>query len=172
MLTRQQKEELVAEVSEQIRTAKSTVFADYRGTGVNELNALKKDLRKEGVILRVMKKTLITRAANDAGVEFDAKPLDGQVAIVISMDDEVAAAKILADYGKETEKMTLLGGILGSSVLSQEQVVALSKIPSRDELRARLVGALKSPISGFVNAMAGNIRGFVQVLKAIEEKKA
>jgi large subunit ribosomal protein L10 len=72
---------------------------------------------------------------------------------------------------KVNENLKIVGGLLGKSILSKEEVVALSKLPSKEELLAKLVGTLNAPVSGFVNVLAGNLRGLVQVLKAVGESK-
>jgi large subunit ribosomal protein L10 len=120
-----------------------------------------------------LKKTLLNIALKDAGVEVDARALDGQVGVAFSQD-EVAAAKVIADFQKANKDVTLTieGGALGSKSLSANEVKALAKLPSQDELRAKLVGTLQAPIAGFVRTLSANLSGLVQVLKAIEEKKA
>ena len=108
----------------------------------------------------------------DAGIEMDITKMEGQIAIAVSSNDEVEAAKIIAKAAKANENLKIAGGVLGSKVLSQEEVIALSKLLSKEDLLAKLVGSLKSPISGLANVLAGNMRGLVQVLKAISESKA
>ena len=120
-----------------------------------------------------MKKTLLNIALKNAGVEVDARALEGQVGVAFS-HDEVAAAKVIADFQKAHKEVTLSieGGALGTKALSALEVKALSKLPSQDEMRAKLVGTLQAPIASFVRVMGGNLSGLVQVLKAIEGKKA
>ena len=113
----------------------------------------------------------MNRALKDAGIEMDAKKLEGQVAIAVSSKDEVAAAKIIAKLAKVNENLKIVGGILGTKELSVEEVNALAKLPTKEELLAKLVGTLNAPASGFVNVLAGNMRGFVTALQAIADKK-
>ena len=171
MQTRQQKEQLVKDLAEKIKDSKAAVFSDFKGLTVKKLTDLRRELREHGVDFQVLKKTLITIALRDAGIEMDAKNLSGQIAVAVSVGDEVEAAKIIAKAAKANDNLKIVGGLLGKSVLTDEEVVALSKLPGKDELLAKLVGTLNAPVSGFVNVLAGNIRGLVQVLKAVSEVK-
>jgi large subunit ribosomal protein L10 len=101
--------------------------------------------------------------------------MDGQLAAIFGYEDEVAPAKVVDTFLADKEnagKIAFLGGVLEGRFIDKDQVTALAKIPSREELYAKLVGSMNAPVSGFVNALAGNLRNLVGVLKAIEEKKA
>lgn len=173
MLTKNQKIELVKGLTEKIKDAKSAIFVDFKGLKVKDLTELKKSLRAEKVEYIVVRKTLLDIALKNAGIEgVSIKGMDGQVAISISNADEVAAAKIIDIFAKTNENIKFLGGILGNQILSAAQVKALAKIPSKEQLLGQLVGTLNAPISGFVNVLAGNLRGLVQVLNAVKEQKA
>lgn len=170
MQTKNQKKEIVKDMASKAKEAKSVVFSDFKGVKVKDLTQLKKELRKEGVDFKVAKKTLINIAFKEAGIEIDTRKMEGQVAVSISSQDEVAAAKIIEKFAKTNQNLKILGGILESKFMSIEQVKALAKLPSKEELLGKLVGTIQAPISGFVNVCAGNIRGLVQVLKGISEK--
>lgn len=171
--TKQQKELLISEVTEKIKDSKALVFANFKGVSVKNITTIRKELRKSGSSWQVMKKTLLNIALKNAGVEVDARALEGQVGVAFS-HDEVAAAKTIADFQKSNKDVTITieGGALGNKALSASEVKALAKLPSQDELRAQLVGTLQAPISSFVRVLGGNLSGLVQVLKAIEGKKA
>jgi len=134
--------------------------------------ALRKELMERKIDMKVLKKTLLSIALKDAGIEMDARKLEGQIAVAVSQEDEVEAAKIIAKVAKANKNLKIVGGLLGKEILSQEEVIALSKLPSKVELLGKLVGTLERPISGFVNVLAGNLRELVQVLKAVGESKA
>lgn len=169
--TKVQKEVIVKDLVEKLKSSKAVVFSDYKGLNVKDMTTLRRDLRAEGVDLKVLKKTLMQIALKDAGIEMDVKKLEGQIAIAVSSRDEVAAAKIIAKLAKVNENLKIAGGILGTKELSAEEVNALAKLPSKEELLAKLVGTLNAPVSGFVNVLAGNMRGLVTVLKAVADKK-
>ena len=98
--------------------------------------------------------------------------MEGQLAFVYGGEDEVSAAKIISKLGKDNENLKMLGGVLEGKAMDQAEITALSKLPSKDELLAKVVGSLKAPISGFVNVLGGNLRGLVYTLKAIKEQKS
>ncbi len=173
MQNKQQKQTIVAEVAKKIRASKALVFANFQGVAVKDITTVRKELVKSGSGWQVLKKTLLNIALKEAGVDVDARKMEGQIGVAFS-HDEVAAAKVLVEFAKahDAVPLTIQGGTLGAKELSVNEVKALAKLPSRDELRAILVGTLQAPIAGFVRVLGGNLRGLVQVLKAIEEKKA
>ena len=171
MQTKQQKEVLVAQVADKARAAKALVFADFKGLPVKDLTVLKRELRATHSEWLVLKKTLLNIALEQAGIKVNARDLGGQVAIIFS-SDEVSAAKVIAPFAKKNDKVRIAGGALGSVALSIEEVQALAKLPSQDELRAQLVGTLQAPIAGFVRTLSANISGFVRVLQAVADQKA
>jgi large subunit ribosomal protein L10 len=172
MLTKQQKIELVKDLTEKIKAAKAAIFVDYKGLKVKDSTSLKKSLRAEGVDYVVVRKTLLDLAFKNAGIEgLDVKELEGQIALSLSNTDEISGAKIIDTFAKTNENVKMIGGILGKQLMDADQVKALAKIPSKEELLAKLVGTLNAPVSGFVNVLAGNLRSLVQVLKAVSETK-
>lgn len=172
MLTRSQKEEVVKDLTEKIKASKSIVFADYSGVKTNDINELKSRLKKEGTNLRVIKKKLVDLSLKNAKIEIDIKSLPGQLAITISDNDEVAPARVLSKFAKENENLKILGGVLGVKGMSAKEVSDLAKLPSKEEMLAKLVGTLNAPLTGLVNVLSGNTRGLVTVLKAIADSKA
>ena len=169
-----QKKEILSNLKEKIKNSKSMVFAGFNALGVKDNESLRDQLRNEKSEYYVAKKTLLNRALKDNSLDINVRDFDGKVAAIFSYEDEVAPAKIIGNFRKDKEKenkIFFLGGILEGKLLSKEQVEALAKLPSKHELYAKMVGSLNAPISGFVNALAGNLRNLVNVLKAIEEKK-
>ena len=172
---KQQKQDILSSLSEKIKKSKSVVFAGFNALGVKDNEVLRAKLLQENSEYYVAKKTLINRAFKDSKIEgLDTRQFDGKLATIFSYEDEVAPAKIIGEFRKDkekTDKIFFLGGILENKLLSKEQVEALSQLPSKTELYAKMVGSLNAPISGFVNVLAGNLRNLVGVLKAISEKK-
>lgn len=169
-----QKGEIFRNLNEKIKKSKSMVFAGFNAFGVKDNENLRAQLRKENSEYYVAKKTLMNLAFKENKIDINIRDFDGKVAAIFSYEDEVAPAKVLGEFrkGKDKEaKIFFLGGILEGRLLSKQEVEALSVLPSKTELYAKLVGSLNAPISGFVNVLAGNIRNLVNVLKAIEEKK-
>lgn len=168
-----QKQEILRNLTERIKKSKSIIFTGFNALGVKDNEALRSKLRAENGEYYVAKKTLLERALKEQGItNLETKTLDGKIAAVFSYGDEVASAKVVDIFRKDKEdKIFFLGGILEGNLLSKSEVESLAKLPSKQELYAKLVGSLNAPVSGFVNVLAGNLRGLVTVLKAIEEKK-
>lgn len=171
MLKRQQKESIVKNLTKEFKNSKATVFTDYRGLKASEMNALKKELKKEGTNLDVIKKSLISLSLKNAKMGVDVKDMQGQLAVTISKEDEVVPAKILSKFSESNENLKILGGTLGSESMTVDEVLNLAKLPGKEELLAKVVGSLNAPISGFVNVLNGNTRSLVNVLKAIGGNK-
>lgn len=171
MQTRAQKEAIVKDLAAKLKASKAVVFSDFKGMTTKDMTALRREMRSEGLDFGVFKKTLIDIAIKDAGLEMIVNDLDGQIAVAVSDKDEVAAAKIISKFGKANENLKIVAGILGDKAISKEEVAALAKLPSKEELLAKFVGTINAPVSGFVNALAGNLRNLVQVLKAVSDSK-
>jgi len=170
--TRVQKEVALEGLNTKIEKSKGVVFAKYMGLTVNEIQELRGKLKEENSEMIVAKKRLIGLMLEKAGYEKDAaKDMDGGVAVVFGYEDEVAPAKVLADFAKEHDLVGFHGGILEGNYIDAATVTELSKLPSKAELLAKLVGSLKSPSTGFVNVLSGNLRGLVQVLNQVREQK-
>ena len=172
MQTKLQKKSLIKDWSGKIKTAKAVVFSNFKGFPVKEMMALRKELRNAGVEMKVLKKTLMTIALKDAGLDVDARKMEGQISLAVSQEDEIAAAKIVFQAAKKNENLKIVGGLLGQKEMTAQEVNALATLPSKEQLLAKLVGSLNAPVSGFVNVLAGNLRGLVQALKAIGENKS
>jgi len=137
-----------------------------------QADGLREKASQSGVEVFVAKKTLLDIAAKEAGLEgVDPKQFSGSILTAVAQD-EVSAAKLLNELTKENEDVQLVAGVLEGKGIDAEEVAQLASLPGKEELLAKLVGSLNSPVSGFVNALAGNVRGLVTVLSAIQEKKA
>jgi len=170
MLTRPQKEQVVKDLSAKIKDGKVLIFSDYAGTTVAKMKDLRSELRKTDSSYKITKKKLIDLALKDAGIEASVLDLEGQIGIAIGKGDEVSAAKVLAQFAKANKNFKILQGVLENKVISGKEVMSLAMLPNKDQLLAKLVGTINAPISGFVNALAGNLKNLVGVLKAISEK--
>ncbi len=170
--TRKDKEVIVANVADKFRRMKAASFMSVSGYTMEHANALREKARENGAEVFVAKKTLIALAAKEAGIDgVDAKVLQGSILTAISFNDEVTSAKILKDFAKDNESMKIVAGILEGKPLSGKEVEYLASLPSKEQLYAQFVYTLNGPVSGFVNVLAGNIRGLVTVLGAIKDQK-
>lgn len=149
----QQKQQMVADLSEKLKSAAAGVFVDYCGLTVEEDTILRNKMREAGVEYTVIKNTLTKRAANEAGyTEFD-EILNGPTALALSFDDVVAPARVIADFAKDHDVFEIKAGFMDGRAMSLEEVTALSKIPSKDTLYAMLAGGLNATISGLARAI-------------------
>ncbi len=170
--TKKLKEQIVSGLVDKIKQAKSVVIANQEGLTVNASQELRQKCREQNVEFIAVKKTLLDLALQEIGLnDSNVKSMLGSLAIAISIDDEVAPAKILKEFAKTHEQVAFTGGLLEGSLISLEEVTRLSELPSKLELYAKIVGSIKAPITGFVNVLAGNLRGLVNVLNAIKETK-
>jgi large subunit ribosomal protein L10 len=170
-ITREQKEKLVEEIVEKIKDSKSLVFADYRGLTVEEMTDVRRQLRAKGVELKVLKQTLFEIAAGKAGAEIDMSVMKDHPVAIAFGKDEVEPAKVIYDFNKKTEKLAMVGGALSGKSISMDELKALATMPSREEMYAKIVGSLASPLRGVVNVLQGNLRGLVSVLNQVAESK-
>jgi large subunit ribosomal protein L10 len=138
---------------------------------MDDANALRKKGRDVGVEVMIAKKTLLNRALEKNGFTIAPEALEGSILTTIGFDDEVVAAKLMAEFAKDRETIQIVGGILEGKFVGTDAIKQLSKLPSREVLLAKLVGSLQAPISGFVNVLAGNLRSLVYVLNAIKATK-
>ena len=173
--TKQQKEIILRDLDAKLAQSKAVVFASFNNLTVRDTEELRGQLLEEQGEFLAIKKTLLGRALNNIQLteQPNVREFDGQVAIVFAYGDQVLPAKLLQKFQKTHEdKIAFLGGILDGQFLSAADVQSLANLPSTLELQARLVGALNAPVSGFVNVLAGNLRGLVTVLQAVADQKA
>jgi large subunit ribosomal protein L10 len=171
-VSKQQKKGILADLSEKIQKSKSIFFVRNLGLSVQDLQKMRSLLRKEGNMYRVAKKTLIKKAANEvSNIELPDSVLSGAVGVAFSVEDELSAIKIVANFSKTSDKIELVGGIFEGKVLSQEEVVALSQIPGKEELIAKFLGSLQAPLSGFVGVGNQLVSGFVRALDGYREQR-
>jgi len=170
--TRAQKESSLKDLQDKFSRMKAAVMINFFGLKVSEVTQMRNLLRAEKIDYVVIKKTLLKKAASALGLNLEPEQFQGGVGIALTYEDEVAPAKILAKFGKDHEALKIHAGILENKLVDRAAVMALAKLPSKPELLAKAVGSIKAPLSGMVNVLAGNLRGLVQILKAIEQKKA
>jgi len=167
--TKEQKKNDLENLREKVKKQKVSLFVDFTGLKVDDMSRLRKDLKKNDSELKVAKKTMIKLALKDAGLEVDTGNMKGEVAMVMGYKDEIAPAKMIYNFSKTNPNLKILGGIFENQLKPAEDFIALAQLPSKQELLARLVGSVSSPISGFVRTLEGNIKGLVYALSAIKK---
>ena len=167
-MQKSEKERLVAELVERLRSTQTLIVADYRGLSVTEIGELRTKLLEHGARFTVVKNTLTRRAAAEAGADQLLPLLDGPTAIAFleSDGDPVAVAKALGQTARETQVLEVRGGILDGSGITAADVANLAKLPPTDVLRAQLVGAVTGPLTTVVGLFTAPLRDLVGVLEA------
>jgi large subunit ribosomal protein L10 len=169
--TRLIKEDEVKKIEESFTTASSVVFSSYDKLTVAKSQILRRALRAAGVSFLACKKTLLERVLKARKLEVNVDELKGSIALAFGTTDEVAPAKILADFAKTNEALKIQGGLLENKFINSSKVLELAALPSKMEMLAQTVRTIQAPISGFVNVLAGNLRGLVNALNAIKDSK-
>jgi large subunit ribosomal protein L10 len=167
-MLRQDKERVVAELVERLRTTDTLIVADYRGLTMTEIDGLRGELLKHGARFSVVKNTLTRRAAEAAGADALLALLEGPTAIAFleADGDPVAVAKALSDAARTTRVLTVRGGVLEGTAIGADDVANLAKLPPADVLRGQLVGALAAPMATVVGLFTAPLRDLVGVLDA------
>ena len=168
MVRKEKKPEIVDQISDKLSRSEIVIVTDYRGLTVAQITDLRRKLRQQGIEYHVVKNTLAGFAADRVGKAGLSEFLEGPTAIAFGYDDAVQAPKMLLEYLKSAEETTMQikGGLLGDRLITAQEISVLAKLPSREELIAKVVGLLQSPISGLVNVLNGNLQGFVGILHA------
>jgi large subunit ribosomal protein L10 len=170
-ITKEQKVKTVADLKDKLSRASGMVLANYHGLSVSQMQELKKSLKESDAEFVISKNTLITRAAKEAKKEIPSEQLEGPTAILFAFGDALASIKKLADFIKQYQLPEIKIGDIENRMLTKDEVLALAKIPSQQELYAKVVGSLNSPIYGLVATLSGNLRNLVYVLKQVEQSK-
>ena len=167
-MQKSEKERVVAELTERLRTAETLIVADYRGLTNAEIDGLRSQLLQHGARFAVVKNTLTRRAAEAAGAEALLALLEGPsaIAFVESEGDPVAVAKALSGAATSTKVLAIRGGVLEGVAMSADEVDSLAKLPPADVLRAQLVGAIVSPLTTVVALLAAPLRDIVGLIDA------
>ena len=154
------KQPIVEEISANIKDAQSVVLVDYRGLTVEQDTNLRKQLREAGITYKVYKNTMMNFAFKGTDYESLAPYLEGPSAIAISTTDATAPARVLCKFAKEAPQLEVKGGVVEGAFYDAKGVEVLSTIPSREELLAKFLGSIQSPITNFA-----------RVIKQIAEKQ-
>ena len=168
---REEKQKIIEDLKEKLQTKKSIVLVNYKGLDSKTLSALREDFKKSNGCFQVVKKTLLGKALeklNKKDILEKVSQISGELALGIGFEDEIPPFKICYKYSQENENLKILGGVLGDEFVEKEKVLELAKLPSKEELLAKLVGSLKNPISKFTSVLGNNIKGLVYVLANVK----
>ncbi len=171
-LTKTQKEELVGRYEGGLATAPHAFLISYQGIKVNDVTELRARVRAAGGSYEVVKNSLALRAIEGKPLSALSSTFTGPLAIVYTESDAVAVAKTLTEFAKTVPQVVFKGGIVDGKPIAANQVEQIAKLPSREELIAKLLFLLQSPISRFVRTLAAIPRDFVVVLDQVAKQKA
>lgn len=167
----QSKQAAVADVVDKMKRAQCMIVLDYRGLTVEEVTNLRSQFRQAGVEYKVIKNNMLKRAADELKIEGVDEYFKGPSAVAFGYEDPVAPAKILCKFVKDANKTEIKGGILDGKVMDAAGITNLSKLPSKEELIAKMLGSMNAPVTNFVGVLAAIPRGLVCALNAIVQQK-
>jgi large subunit ribosomal protein L10 len=167
-MLRQDKERIVSELAERLKSSQNLLVADYRGLTMPEIDELRSKLLETGARFSVVKNTLTRRAAEEAGVKELLELIDGPTAIAFidAEGDPAAAAKILNDTARAHDVLVIRGGLLDGDTVSDAEIKRLATLPPADVVRAQFAGAVAAPLTTIVGLFAAPLRDLVGVLEA------
>lgn len=166
----EKKQQIVDDIKEKFQGASGVVLAEYRGMSVAQVTKLRVELREAGVEYRVLKNTMVQRAADEIGIEGLDSFLKGPTAIAFS-EDPVTGAKILSEFTKKNKTLTIKAGVLEGKVISSEKVKDLANLPSREILLSQVLAGFQGPLQGMVNVLQGPIRKMGYALEEVRKQK-
>lgn len=170
-MRKDEKKELVTQLHEDLGDSQAVFVTDYIGLNVEMITKLRKNIKGAGGTFKVVKNTLLRRAAKDTPADVVNDLFIGPTAIAMVKGDPLGVAKALVDFAKDNEALEIQGGILGTQVLDLDRIQSLAKMPSKEVLLAKMLGSLNAPITNFVGVLAAMPRQLLYVLKAIENQK-
>lgn len=168
-LSKPQKNDVVAEISELLADSKMTVVARYQGTTVKALQTLRREAKANGTKVKVVKNRLVIKAvqANDTFKDADVSELNGMLLYAFNADDEVAPAQVLNTFAKKNPTLEFVGALTGEGkFIGSDDVKALANLPSKNELVAQVVATLLSPVHDVTNGLSGNLHALLDGVEA------
>lgn len=171
MLTKEQKEAIVAEVAIVARSAQSAIAAEYRGITVEQMTKLRHDARKAGVYVRVVKNTLARRALTDTGYACMSDSLKGPLVLAFSREEPAAAARVVRDFAKTNDKLVVKAIALSGKLLAPGDLAALATLPTREEALSKLMAVMKAPIGKLARTLKAPADKLVRTIAAVRDQK-
>lgn len=168
-ISRDKKNQMVAEATALLESAKTTVFAHYQGLSVSDIQELRKNARESGVTIKVAKNRLMRVALESIETykDTDKSTLVGQLLYAVSSEDEVAPAQVLNSFAKTNPALQIAGGFSGEgNLMTADEVKALAGLPSKNQLIAEVVAQLLSPVHDVTNALSGNLHALLDGVEA------
>ena len=172
MSTKAFKSEKISQIKEKIEKAKVAIVTDYKGLSVEEITKLRRSIQKEDGDYMVTKNTLAKLAVKGTEYEILTDALTGPVAIAFGFEDQVAPAKALAKFIKESKKGEILAAAMDGKLLSAADAKALANLPSKQEIYAKMLGCINSPASGIANSINAVMSSLTRAMAAVRDQKS
>jgi len=172
MSTKAFKSDKISQIKEKISKATVAIVTDYKGYSVEQITKLRRQLQKEDGDYMVTKNTLAKIAIKGTEYEVLTDALTGSVALAFGYEDQVAPAKVLAKFIKESKKGDILGAALDGKLLSAEDAKALATLPSKQEIYAKMLGCINSPASGIANSVNAVLSQLTRAMAAVRDQKS
>ena len=169
-ISRSKKTELLNEYKEILEKNEGYFLVNSDSMDTATITDLKKELKENGGDYKVLKNTIFKIALQDTNQPLEIQDFEGSTAVIYFQDDPTTTAKLVKKIQKETDLFNARGGVYEGLFLSEEKVMQLAEIPSREELLGMLVGSMSAPLTGFMNAITGNVKGLTVVLKGVSEQ--
>lgn len=160
--------QLIEDLKDRLNKSKSVVLADYKGLNVGQLTQLRKNLKEAGGELKVIKNTLLKIGLEGLNFPISDFQFEGPTAIIFAYENEVEPIKVLYQFFEENELPKIKIGFLAKELMAEERVIELAKLPSHEQLKAKLVAVLNSPVYGLVYSLKGNLNKLVSILKEVK----
>lgn len=170
--TRVEKQELVQTLTDRVQKSSSLVFADYKGMTMSELDDLRGKLAEVSSEFNVTKNNLLKIALKNSKLEVkETSVFEGPIATLFAFGDEITPIKILTKAIKDLQKGSIKAGFINGEALDRSQVNKLAELPSKEELRSKVVGSLGAPLYGIVGVLQANLRNLVYTLDQVRLQK-
>jgi len=171
-ISRDKKTQLLKEYKKILKDHEGYFLVSSDNIDTTTVTELKKELQNSNSSFKVLKNSIFKIALQDTDQPVEVQNFDGATAVIYFEEDPTTPAKLVKEIQKDTEAMGAKGGVYEGQFLNEEKVMQLAEIPSREQLLSMLVGSMSAPLSGFINAITGNVRGLTVALKGISEKES
>lgn len=167
-LNKKQKTKTIEDLRKMFSQQKAVILIGITGLKVKDFFQLRNKIKLIDGKLRVAKKTLMKIVFKENKLEFEEDKFKEEVALVFGFQDEILLAKTVEQFAQNNQKLKILGGYFNNNFIEGKEVITLAQLPTKNELMARLVGSLNTPISNFVSVLGGNIKGLITVLTRVK----
>ena len=172
-LSREKKESIVQELKDELKSSPSVVLSNYHGINVQSMTGLRDSLREEDIKFKIYKNTLFRIAAKEAGLEGLASTISGSTAVAFAREETLLPVKILNKYSLDNkDQLKLIAALLEGKIFFGEQLVRIASLPDREELLAKMLGNLQSPINSTVYTLKSLLLALVNTLNQIHKNKS